>query len=385
MSKYLINKIESLVDKSFISHMNENGGFYLAGGCLTSLATNKDVNDLDMYFPSRGSLVAAIQWMQDSSAWCCFLSEKSITYTKGGLTYQFIYYNFYETAEDIFMEFDYTINMCAYSSITQSIIQHEDFMMHNAQRHLSFNPKTRFPIISALRVSKYLTRGYTIPRNEFVKIMLAVNKLEITSWKEFKNQCGNLYGLNYISDEVIRDKEFSIDTAFEVIENTSFEEKSIVEFKIDPRIVDVVVSGKEIEYVNFNGKLLATIDHDNIDIIDDLIKSGNIPCKEVSVKEYIGEFLYKWVRTDLGSHAYPDFKYTLNKECVAVPKGSYSRGAPQLWMLPKDKLLHGGCYRGKGVILKCEYNEEDIIDIAGSDVLISKVTPVEIVTEEHFK
>ena len=383
-NEYLLNKVESLLGKHFIEYMDKHGGFYVAGGCLTSLSTNKEVNDIDIYFPDRKSLTAAIQWMQDDGAWCCFISEKSITYTCGGITYQFIYYDFYEKPEDIFNHFDFTINMCAYSSLTKEIVQHNNFMMHNAQRHLSFNPDTKFPIISALRVDKYQQRGYKIPRNEFVKIMLAVNKLEINSWQEFKNQCGNLYGLNYINDETIKDKSFSLDNAFEVIANTSFEGNSIVEFKVDPRIVDVVVSGEELEYINVNGKCIAILEHEDVEVLDDLLASGNIPCKEVSLKDHLGEYLYKWVRKDLCSHAHNSFQYKLNEECEASRYG-WGNGDPVLWMLTKDKLLTGGCYSGQGVILKCKYEVEDVTNIQGDDVLITKVTPVEVLTEEDFR
>jgi hypothetical protein len=38
-------------------------------------------------------------------------------------------------------------------------VLHEDFLKHNSQRILKFNPTTDFPIISALRVQKYEDKG----------------------------------------------------------------------------------------------------------------------------------------------------------------------------------------------------------------------------------
>jgi hypothetical protein len=275
--------------------------------------------------------------------------------------------------------------MCAYSSLTKEIVQHEDFMMHNAQRHLSFNPNTKFPIISALRVDKYQQRGYKIPRNEFVNIMLAVNNLEITSWKEFKNQCGNLYGLNYINDKTIKDKPFSLESALDVIANTTFDGKTLIEYTIDPRVVDVAVSGEELEYVEINGRQIAILEHDYVEILDDLLSSGNLPCKQVKLEDYVGEYVYKWVREDLCSHAQPSFKYKLNEVCAAVKRYGWESHVPVLWMLSEDKLLNGGFYHGKGVVLKCKYDPNDINDLKGDDILITKVTPVEVLTEEEFK
>ena len=88
-----------------------------------------------------------------------------------------IYYDYYETAEDIFKHFDYTINMAAYNLNTGEFSCHECFMLHNSQRVLQFNTGTRFPIISALRVQKYKERGYNISRKEFMKLLLSINKL----------------------------------------------------------------------------------------------------------------------------------------------------------------------------------------------------------------
>lgn len=385
MSDYIVKKIKNILPESLIEVVNKEGGFYVAGGCITSIATNKEVNDIDMYFPSRKALVAAIRWMQEDTAWCCFISDKSITYTRGCQSYQFIYYDFYEYANDIWKHFDFTINMATYSTLGNCIVQQKDFLLHNSQRHLSFNPDTKFPILSALRIQKYEQRGYKIPRNEFVKIMLAINKLEINNWDDFKTQCGNLYGLNYIRDVDLKNKEFSIEAGLDIIQNTSFETgNSLDEYKVDPRIVDVIVSGETLEYVKFKDKIHVTLDHDWVDIIEDQMLDNLTNMKEISLKEYCGEYLYKWVDEDLRSHYDSSFQYELGKEAVAQGLTRWINREPCLYMLTKDNILTGGCYKDKGIILKCEYEEKNIVSLDDSDILISKVIPVAVMTKEDF-
>mgnify|MGYP000452806861 FL=1 len=100
-----------------------------------------------------------------------------------------------------------------------------DFIKHNSQRILKFNHKTAFPLISALRVDKYKNKGYDISKAEFVKILLAVNKLNITTLEQLKDQIGGMYGADYDAlFEGITPENFSLDSILEKISELTYEE-----------------------------------------------------------------------------------------------------------------------------------------------------------------
>src|SRR5690606_39576707 len=64
-----------------------------------------------------------------------------------------------------------------------------------------------YPIMSAIRVKKYESRGYKISKNELLRILLKCSCLNISSYDELAEQIGGLYGLSV--DEVFEtDKPF---------------------------------------------------------------------------------------------------------------------------------------------------------------------------------
>ena len=387
---YVKERIENYFPSWLIKAVNKKGGFFVSGGAITSLVTRKEINDLDLYFVNKESLCEFIRCAREEGWWCSFVSEKSINYVnKDGDKLQCIYYDYFDSPEDIWKDYDFTINMSSWSSVTGEMSYHEDFFLHNSQRYLSFNPNTKFAWISALRVQKYKERGYYIPKNQFLKIIITCSQVEVNSWEDFKSHCGQLYGLNYLSDDMLKGREFSIENALDLIDNVSFEGNSLQEFKIDPRIVDVVLEGKPVEYVEFNGKVKCVQDLDDYGMIEDLINTGNIQSKEVDLKGYIGEYVYKWVDENLCSHYTPSFKYTVGEEVVAKRNmglfgcGGYNK--PVMWFLREEDVLTHGTYRGRGVILKCKYCVEDVVDLQDTDILLNKVVPVEVITQKEFE
>lgn len=94
---------------------------------------------------------------------------------------------------------------------------HPDFLKHNAQRYLGFSEKTRYPLVSALRVQKYKERGYDISKGQMLKLLLAVNAKNIDSWEVLLDELGSMYGLK--PDEIFdTSKEFSLESAMEQLD-----------------------------------------------------------------------------------------------------------------------------------------------------------------------
>lgn len=177
--------------KHFINHMKIVGKkCYVAGGALTSIATGKhdQIEDYDIFFSDKFSCVEAIRYMKDENPHVAFVSDKAITYVmRDSSKIQFIYDEFYPTAQDIFKSFDFSVCMAAYDNILDTIITDENFWMHNSQKFLKFNTGTRFPIISSLRLDKYNKKGYKTSRNEVIKIGLTIAQLNLTTWKKLRN------------------------------------------------------------------------------------------------------------------------------------------------------------------------------------------------------
>jgi hypothetical protein len=137
-------------------------------------------------------------------------SKKSILFSKDGLKVQLIYFQFFNSTEEIFKTFDFTACMGAYNCATEEFELHPDFLKDVAQRRLVVNPNTAFPIISLLRVDKYKQKGYEISRKDFVNLCLATNRLDLGSWEKVSDAIGGMYGYNH-NDIFDTTKPYSID------------------------------------------------------------------------------------------------------------------------------------------------------------------------------
>lgn len=286
-----------LLQNSDINHLmtymkKEGHKCYVAGGALTSIATGKhdQIEDYDCFFADVNSCVAAIRYMKDNNPHVGFVSDKAITYVmKDGTKIQFIYDDFYPTAEDIFKSFDFTVCMAAYDNMQECIVTHESFWMHNAQKYLKFNSGTKFPIISSLRVSKYNTKGYKTSRNEMIKIGLAIASLNLTSWEDAKKQLGNTYGFTLADFKDCEDTPFSIEDLIERIESTSDGETMPMQdqYLYPHNAIDFLLLGEPIKYVTINGdKVFVDPETENCESgIETLIDDGLLEQVEVSLED----------------------------------------------------------------------------------------------------
>lgn len=190
-------------------------GAYAAGGSVTSVFTAATINDVDVYFKSKEAFETAVAEAYNGGWWCVASSKRAVTFSDNGSIVQFMHFDFFPTAQDIFKAFDFTVVMGAYDYDTSEFVLHDDFMRHNAQRFLRFNPGTRFPLASATRVLKYQQRGYTIGKGDILKIALACRSVQIETWEQLKDQIGGAYG-----DKIVLDgegKPFTLEAAIEAL------------------------------------------------------------------------------------------------------------------------------------------------------------------------
>jgi hypothetical protein len=191
-------------------------GAFAAGGAVTSVFTNRDINDVDVYFKSREAFDHAVADAYGNGWWCVSSSKRAVTFSdNGGTPIQFMHFDFFPTAQAIFDAFDFTVCMGALDFDTDEFVFHDDFLKHNSQRFLRFHPGTRYPLASAARVLKYQDRDYTIGKGDILKIALACRKTKIDTWEELKDQIGGAYGEKVVLGS--EDKEFTLDAAIEAL------------------------------------------------------------------------------------------------------------------------------------------------------------------------
>lgn len=335
--KKLLNSINEDILK-----LLKNEQCIIAGGSITSLFTRNEINDIDIYFRNKESLINALKEIKEQATIMAF-TDKATMFVKdrSEYAYQFIHFKFFDNPQEIFDTFDFTVCMGAYDFKTEEFIFHSSFLAHNSQRLLKVNEKTAYPIVTSLRVQKYLDKGYTISKPELIKIMLVINQLNITTYKQLKEQMGGMYGVNYdkLFEDIQDDDKFDINVVIERLSdiilddsyfelpfrnNTDFEHEiekyinnSYVEdgYKIYKRTCKDSSYGynnkEKVKYIIVkDNHIIDVLDIDDIDIDDDKL-STDLPTIRV----------YKNVKrtedNELFSFWDNNFQYTLLKEVVA--------------------------------------------------------------------
>lgn len=201
-------------------------GCFIAGGAVLSVATKTDINDYDVYPKSNKDMVEALHCLLDDNCYVVNITDRAVTFKSNSIvgmnderaTIQVMTYDTFETAEKIFENFDFTVCMGAYDCDTKTYTFHEDFYPDIATKTLRFNPKTRYPLNSLLRVNKYVSKGFFIGKPEMIRMILtAIEKGMPTSWEELESQIGGTYGREV---KLARgDTPFSVQAALDLLSN----------------------------------------------------------------------------------------------------------------------------------------------------------------------
>jgi hypothetical protein len=194
---------------------------FVAGGAVLSIFTDTPVNDVDVYFKDKISMAKCFAKVtKDYQNIYYSHTEKSITLmdTESGLIVQFIHFDYFQNAQEIFNAFDFTVCMGAVRLKTGEVFLHDSFMSDVASRTLHFNNGTRYPYISLVRVKKYEEKGYKIGKGHLLAIANACAQTPITSWEEAKEQLGGIYGYE-ITAKLDSREEFSSDAFNKILTN----------------------------------------------------------------------------------------------------------------------------------------------------------------------
>lgn len=312
----------------------------VAGGAITSIFCNRDIVDIDVYVRSEKDLVALVSRLYRDYAVLCHTSKATL-FINGTTQVQVIHIGYFESAEDIFVNFDFTVCMGAYDFSTETFVLHPDFLLHNSQRIMEFNGDTKFPLMSALRVQKYKEKGYGISKAEFLKIVIACMDLQVTSYAELKEHLGGMYGLNMdkLFDET---KPFSLKDAMDQLSNLYlsddyYKEPTKLPYDSVDDLIDNILK-KPCRYFEYNGTKYLVRSSGNAKSTSEIPENTT----KISVREYFaGLGLTKYVKAVDGKYfSYWDktFEYVLGETVV----GRGNRGTGIFCGVGGRALQYGG-------------------------------------------
>jgi hypothetical protein len=184
LSNYIEDKLKFITSNSIqlISILSDLD-VYLCGGALTSIASESEISDYDLYFKSVESVEAVKDFL-------CFgnpertLYTTSCAYTITSTEPEFPRLQLIRrddlliksTIEDKLSMFDFTVCMAAYR-FKHSFLTLEDYFLADLSTKLiHFNLKTSNPVNSLHRVVKYLRKGFRIYRHELCLLLNAADE-----------------------------------------------------------------------------------------------------------------------------------------------------------------------------------------------------------------
>lgn len=387
------NKLKNLLGDGLYEQL-KSYNLIVAGGTITSLFTNNEVNDIDVYGRCNDDILDFATEVIGDGNWIVSHTNKATQFMDGELPVQLIHYQYFNEPKDIFDSFDFTVCMGAFDFKTEEFVFHPDFLKHNSQRILKFNSGTSFPIVSVLRVQKYENKGYNISKPEFIRAVMACMNLNISSYEELKDHLGGMYGISY-------------DKLFEDIENDEFD----LQVAID-RIANITLSE---DYFTKPDPLNISLD----EVLEDIDKServcfehrdktyrvtNNGRISEMNIKKDTDKFItvdeaipfnkiYKFVKKDgIKYSSYHDskFVYVIGEEAIAKGDLSFDGWSKsgRLYFNLKDDIKSSSFYDRTGsALIEAKFNPNDLVDIESDDSAITttKVVPIREVPVEEWK
>jgi hypothetical protein len=377
------NKLYAFIGNDLVSLFKQHKVF-IAGGLITSLFTNREINDIDVYFRSKEALASFIEDIYENGTYISCNTKKATLFIKDDKQVQAIHFDYYKSSEDIFRDFDFTINMGAFDFSNEQFYFDKNFFKHNSQRLIQFNKETAFPLISLMRIKKYDEKGYTISKPEMYRIIMTCMDLKINSYEELKEQLGGLYGVNMDKAfEEVDDSEFSLGAAVDVLQNLHlsedyFKEPSSIAFNdVDDllsNILDIPVKYFEINDEVFRLKHDGSINYQNDNIPDSAI--------EVAAEDVIqGMKLYKFVEENDGilrSFHSPSFKYVVGEEASTDNRNG-------LYFDELHRINHSTYSNSGGVLIECTFNLEDFMGTSSEHITVKKCTVERVVPKEEYE
>jgi hypothetical protein len=384
------NKLYAYLGQHLVESL-KNHKAYIAGGTITSLFCNREINDVDVYFRNEDSAIDFLSEIWEDRQTVVSHTKKATQLMYGEVNVQTIHFQYFTRPEEIFTTFDFTTCMGVFDFATEQFTLHQDFLKHNSQRILKFNSDTAFPIVSLLRVQKYEGKGYHISKPEFIRIILTCMNLDIKSFEELKEQLGGMYGINYDKlFEDVKDEEFDLQNAIDKIADIALDEdyfKEPIPLKFDSLddILDTI-SKKPVKVLEVNGKLFKI----GYDKLLHSIEKKPENHEMLHTDQFFNETkFYKFVKKSNDKYfSFYDsnFEYIIGQEVAAIKKGQSSWDDSGKLFFNEWLDIESSTYRNKpdGVLIEVSIKPEDFLDV-GNHITAKKCTMVREVTENEYK
>lgn len=363
-------------------------GCFLAGGSILSTVTRAEINDYDIYPKTNEAMIEAFYQLFDEGCFVVNISDRAVTFKSNTITndkkeraiIQVMTYDTFETAEKIFEHFDFSVCMGAFDYDSKTYTFHEDFYHDIASKNLRFNPKTRYPLNSMLRVNKYHSKGFFVSKMELIRIMLTViERGAPTSWEELESQIGGVYGRQIRINE--DDVPFSMQAAMDKLEKLSFLRESELGWLCNFRSDDEGTTAEDLETL-FSNELVNVVVAENGDhykVSDDFkspIKNlGNVLPRVTNIintdseHRFVG---YKILQVNSDGTLTPGIQ-TSSKLRYSVGQETSESKSPYLFVFPTcEKAMSRSRCKGSK-IFRVSYDAKDLRKISHGEIQVTKM------------
>lgn len=126
---------------------------------------------------------------------------------------------FFGSIEDIHKNYDYIHTTCSYDFFEREVMLPSEALECIINKELRYQG-SRYPLASIIRSRKFMQRGWTINAGQYLKMVLQLNELDLKDPEVLEDQLvgvDSLYFQKFITalkNKVSQDSEFSIDNTY---------------------------------------------------------------------------------------------------------------------------------------------------------------------------
>lgn len=205
----------------------------VTGGSIVSLLLNEDVNDYDVYFRTKESLITVAKYYADkikdsniqeeNDRVSLFIKSKGIYKQKTENEYAVVHVTsnaitlndkiqivlrFWGDVDKLHESFDFVHCTCSYDWHNDKLTLPNDALIAIINKTLKFKGSL-YPLSAIIRTKKFIKRGWKINAGQYVKMAILLNELDLKKKEVLKEQ---LIGVDMLYFD-------SVISSFEDVEN----------------------------------------------------------------------------------------------------------------------------------------------------------------------
>jgi hypothetical protein len=167
--------------------------FWIAGGAITALYMDYDINDFDVYSNSPNDIYDALLWSDNFE-----LERETENYANFiwmGEKIQIIRNYSVTSTDNIFSHFDFVCCCGAYDG--SNLYHHDKFMEDITLKKITINDM-HMPIYTMKRLIKYAGRGFSVSNDVIVQVAKEINQMDV-EWDSYdienEDYCRKLFSI----------------------------------------------------------------------------------------------------------------------------------------------------------------------------------------------